>query len=139
MQSIPRALLCAVGVWVLLFAVAMAAFPLRELERPLFESIMPIALALAAVIFASVYFRGSDRAGLQEGMYLGLMFASVSILIDLPLFSSGPMAMSLAEYVKDIAVTYLLLPVITSGMAYASQAAQPRQHSKQAGLGQAAQ
>ena len=37
-----RALLYALGVWVIPFVVAIAIFPLRANERPLFESIMPV-------------------------------------------------------------------------------------------------
>ena len=39
---------------------------------------------------------------------------------DLPfMLSPSPMQMSLGEYVSDIGATYLLIPIITSGMGLA--------------------
>ena len=38
--------------------------------------------------------------------------------MDLFAFSWGPMKMSLANYIKDIGVTYLIILIIPSGIGY---------------------
>lgn len=111
-----RALPYALGVWVIPFVVAMAIFPLRANERPLFESIMPVAVVGAAIFFTYRYAR-SERAFARQGLLLGLLFLLVSVVIDLLMFSWGPMKMALGDYLKDIGVTYLVMPVITYGMS----------------------
>jgi len=34
------------------------------------------------------------------------------------MFSKGPMTMPLIEYIKDIGLTYLLIPAVTIGFGY---------------------
>jgi hypothetical protein len=111
-----RAFVGALGVWAIPFVVAIAIFPLRASERPLFESIMPVALVAATCIFAYRFARSEPAFG-RQGLLLGLIFLAVSIVIDLVMFSRGPMKMAPAEYVKDIAVTYLVIPIVTYGMS----------------------
>lgn len=52
---------------------------------------------------------------------LGLAWAAVSIVIDLPIFLLV-FQMSLPDYTADIALTYLAFPAITTGIALAGQA-----------------
>ncbi|HEY6101852.1 MAG TPA: hypothetical protein VI007_01365 [bacterium] len=111
-----RAVLYALGVWIIPFVVAIAIFPLRANERPLFESIMPIAVVGATVIFAIGYAR-SESAFAGTGLLLGVIFLAVSVVLDLLLFSWGPMKMSLVDYLKDIGLTYLIMPIVTYGMS----------------------
>lgn len=65
----------------------MLIFPLRQNERILFESIMPIVVTLAVVIFANLYFKNVTADFVKEGVYLGLIFMVVSILIDLNVYA----------------------------------------------------
>ncbi len=118
MKSIKSALLFALAVWVIPFAVAMFSFPIRESDRPLFESIMPVAVCAAVVIFTILYFKKVETNFLKEGILLGIIFFFVSFIIDLSMFMWGPMKMTFGEYVSDIGVTYLLIPVITIGFGY---------------------
>jgi hypothetical protein len=117
-KSIKLALIYGLLVWVVPFAVAFLIFPLRASERPLFESIMPVVVTLATVLFAVLYFKKVETAFLKEGVLLGFVFLVVSVAIDLVMFSRGPMAMPLMDYVKDIGITYLLVPIITIGFGY---------------------
>lgn len=102
-------------VWIIPFVVAIGIFPLRANERPLFESIMPVVVALAVVICASFYFRMPGGATAKEGPLLGVVWLAVSVILDLVMFMRGPMRMSLADYIKDIAATYAMIPIITTG------------------------
>lgn len=118
-----RIALSGLAIWAAVFVVAIFAFPLREAERPLFESIMPVALA-AAVTVASVRAFGRMPAdgvplGMRLGVRLGLGWLGVNLALDALMFSWGPMQMSPVDYVKDIGITYLLIPVIPIGMGRA--------------------
>ena len=120
MTSLRRALILGVLVWFVPFLVAFLIFPLRESSRPLFESIMPVALAAIVVVLAGAYFGRVTQASLREGLLLGVLWLGISVVIDAPLMLlGGPMQMTIGEYLGDIGVTYLMIPVITSGMAAA--------------------
>lgn len=106
------AILYGIAIWAFVFVVAMFAFPLRESERPLFESIMPVALALAASFATARSFRLVQDRFAVVGLCLGLIWMGISLLLDAALFSWGPMKMSLGNYITDIGVTYLMLLVI---------------------------
>ncbi len=120
MTSLRRALILGVLVWFVPFLVAFLIFPLRESSRPLFESIMPVALAAIVVVLAGWYFGRDTQASLREGLLLGVLWLGISVVIDAPLMLlGGPMQMTIGEYLDDIGITYLMIPVITSGMAAA--------------------
>lgn len=126
MTSARRALVYGLLVWLIPFAVAFAIFPLRQSNRPLFESLMPVAVAAAVVGFAVRYFRSVTAAFAREGLRLGLVWLLISVTIDAPLMLfGGPMHMSLGQYLADIGLTYLLMPVITVGIG-AALARRPR-------------
>jgi len=117
MVALRKAFLFGCLIWVIAFVVAFALFPVRTTARPLFESIMPVVLSLVTVFFAHRYFRAVPADFAREGFLLGIVWMSTNILIDLPLMlSPSPMQMSLADYVGDIGVTYLLIPVVTTGI-----------------------
>ena len=118
MKSFWKAFLYGVVVWAIPFIVAMFIYPLRENERPLFESIMPVAVALGVIIFGCQYLSKLDLNFLKESIWLGILWFVINIVIDLLLFSWGPMKMSFADYMKDIGITYFIIPVITIGLGW---------------------
>lgn len=120
MASFRRAVLLGFLVWLIPFVVSFAAFPLKESSRSLFESIMPVTLSLTVVSLAVLYFRTVRTAFLREGVVVGLMWLAISVAIDLPLMLNPPLNYSLVEYGADIALTYLMMPVITVGIALAA-------------------
>jgi len=79
---------------------------------------MPVVVAIATVVSTILYFKKVETNFLKEGILLGIVFFAVSIVIDLLMFSKGPMAMPFLDYVKDIGFTYLLIPSITIGVGY---------------------
>jgi len=120
MTSIRKALLFGFLVWLVPFVVAFLIFPLRESSRPLFESIMPVAVTGATVAFGLAYLRRARRGFLREGALLGLVWLAISLVLDAPLMLfGGPMQMTPSEYVADIGITYLIIPLITVGMGAA--------------------
>lgn len=119
MSSWRRALLLGLLIWFVPFVVAFAAFSLKEKNYPLFESIMPVALAMIVVLCSLWYFRKVDRVMAREGLILGGLWMLISIAIDLPLMLSPPMNYTLAQYFADVGLTYLLMPIVTTGIAQA--------------------
>lgn len=119
MAALRKAILYGFLIWVVAFLGAMVIFPLRESSRPVFESIMPVILALATVFFAHHYFK-RVRSGFQrEGLLLGLVWLATNLAIDLPLMlTPSPMQMTLGEYLGDIGLTYLMIPIITIGTGF---------------------
>jgi uncharacterized membrane protein YbhN (UPF0104 family) len=116
-----KALLFGFLIWFIAFAVAFAIFPIRESWRSLFESIMPVVIAIATSGFAVLYFRRVRSGFLREGIAIGCLWLAINVIIDLPLMSAGPMAMSLVEYLADIGLTYLIIPAVTVGIGLACQ------------------
>ena len=125
MASWRKAILLGVLVWLIPFVVAVIAFPLKSSWRSLFESIMPLTLAVVVVSCAGLYFRSSLVCHRREGLLLGLIWLATSVAIDLPLMLSPPMNYALAEYAADIGLTYLMIPVITAGIGGATARAKP--------------
>ncbi len=116
MTSIGKALFFGFLVWLVPFAVAFAIFPIHETS--LFESIRPVAIAIIVVPLGVVYLRRVRRRYLREGLRLGLLWFVMCVAIDAPLMLlGGPMNMTVPDYLADIGVTYLMIPVITIGIA----------------------
>src|SRR3990172_7945563 len=105
-------------VWLIPFAVSVVIYPLKQTGSPLFETIMPVTLALVGVVFSLWYFKPLKENYIREGWTLGAAYLAVSIAIDLLLFMWGPMKMSFANYMIDIGLTYLIYPIITVGFGY---------------------
>lgn len=118
MRRVWKVIVFGVLTWLIPFAVSILIFSIHETQRPLFESIMPVVVTLCAVLFAVLYLRRVSGAFLREGIVIGAAWLVINLLIDLPLFSAGPMAMPLAEYFKDIGLTYLIIPSVTIGFGF---------------------
>ena len=119
MKSIKKGILFGFLVWVIPFVMAILIFPIRNNDRPLFESIMPVVVVLCVVIFACLYFPKLQGRLLREGIILGVVWLAISLVLDLILFMpDSPMHMSFIDYLKDIGLTYLMIPAITIGFGY---------------------
>jgi hypothetical protein len=106
-------------VWAVPFAIAFAMFPARENWRSLFESVMAVTLAATVTIAALAHICKTNERYVVTGIIAGFIWMGMSIAIDLPLMLSEPVAMPLREYVADIGLTYLMIPVITIGIGTA--------------------
>jgi len=105
-------------LWLIPFAVSVLIFPLRISQRSLFESIMPVVIAVWTVFFTIFYLFRIKSNFLKEGIFIGIAWLLMSIVLDLMIFIEGPLKMPLWDYATDIAVTYLMIPAITSGFGY---------------------
>jgi hypothetical protein len=105
-------------IWLIPFIVSVLIFPLRAMQRPLFESIMPVVIAIWTVFFAVIYLLGIKSGFQKEGIVIGMAWFFISIFLDLLVFIEGPIKMSLWDYATDIPLTYLMIPTITFGFGY---------------------
>jgi len=117
-RSWRRALGYGFLLWLVPFVVAVALFSIRQSNRPLFESIMPVVLAACAMVALKLYLRRGAAPALGESLLLGAIWMVISLLFDWPMFSAGPMKMTLAGYMSDIGAAYLLFPVLTVGAGF---------------------
>jgi hypothetical protein len=108
-------------MWLIPFVVAFLVYPFHESARPFFESVMAVAVTGCAVVLGLRYVgRGAGRF---EGLALGVVWLAVCVLIDAPLMLlGGPMQMTVGQYMADIALTYVAIPVVTWGLAVAYHA-----------------
>jgi hypothetical protein len=107
--------------WLIPFVVAFLIFPIRTSYRPLFESIMAVVVTITTVLFAVLYFRKLTMGFLRQGILIGIIWFVINIVLDLMLFMEGPMKMSFSDYMMDIGLTYLIIPVVTIGFGYILQ------------------
>ncbi len=112
------ALIYGFFVWLIPFIIAFSIFTIRNEDRPLFESIMPVVVTIVTIVFANFYFKKVDKDFIKEGIVIGLLWLVISIVLDLILFMEGPMKMSFVDYIKDIGLTYLIIPTILIGFCY---------------------
>ncbi|MBI5679899.1 MAG: hypothetical protein HZC47_03260 [Methanobacterium sp.] len=109
-------------VWLIPFLVSFVVFPLKATMRPLFESIMPLVLTIVVVTLSYYYLKGMETSFVKEGMIIGLVWFVINIAIDLFMFMpASPMHMSFADYMMDIGLKYVMIPVITIGFGYIAQ------------------
>ena len=109
--------------WGVPFLVSVLIYPLRESQRPLFESIMPVVVAISAITLSIIYFAKVEDGFLRAGILIGIAWLIISIGLDLLLFMHGPMKMTLADYIKDIGITYLIIPAVAFGQGFIAQRA----------------
>lgn len=71
MSSPGKAVLYGFMIWLIVFAVAFAIFPIHNSWRSLFESIMPVAIVLATSTFAYLYLKKISKNVLRESLFCG--------------------------------------------------------------------
>jgi len=124
MRSWRKVLVLGVIAWLAPFVVAFFAYPIRESARPLFESIMAVTVTATVVVLGLIHLKRAGGSSVFEGLLVGVVWLLVCILIDAPLMLlGGPMKMSFGAYMADIGLAYLIIPVVTTGLAIASRAA----------------
>ncbi len=106
-------------IWLISFLGSFVVFPLKDSNRPLFESIMPVVLTITVVTFSILFFKRVDKEFMKEGFIVGIVWFTISIVIDLFMFiPESNMHMLLVDYIMDIGLTYLIILVIPVGFGY---------------------
>jgi hypothetical protein len=103
--------------WLIPFAAAFAIFgPGGKLmvPQPLFKSAMVVIGSTAGVYLLVRAFR-RVQPGFSNGLMLGLYWLAINLVLDflvlLPISKMKPI-----DYLMDIGVRYLALPIIAAGM-----------------------
>ncbi len=78
-----------------------------------FEIVSALAVAVTAVIFSYLYFRGVIENFIKEGILTGILWLIISVILDLILIALGVSQLTLTTYVLYVAPLYLIIPVIT--------------------------
>ena len=78
-----------------------------------FEIISALAVAVTAVIFSYLYFRGLIENFIKEGVLTGIIWLIISVILDLILIALGVSQLNLATYAMYVVPLYLIIPVIT--------------------------
>ena len=102
-------------LWAAPFAVSFAVEPLRDDHRGCFESVMAVTVAAACTAVIVRYLIGHPETSSARCAAIGLVWAAMSIVFDLPLMLTEPVNMSLGEYMADIGLTYAMYPLIALG------------------------
>jgi hypothetical protein len=113
MTSLRKALVFGFLVWLLPFLISFCLFRVRQSNRPLFESIMSVVVAMCTASFLNLYFRRVERRYGLEGALLGILWCGMCIVFDLPMFLAGPMMMAPGTYMSEIGSGYLMIPAVT--------------------------
>ena len=71
-----------IAIWAFVFRVAILVFPLRANERPLFESIMPVALVLAVTVASVRYIRSASDQEMSVALRVAIPWLGVNLVID---------------------------------------------------------
>ena len=109
-------------IWLIPFAVSFFIYPLKIPMYSLFESIMSVLIAVAAIIFSYLYFKDIKTNFVMEGIITGIVWFIIAIVIDLLMFMpASPMHMNFTDYMMTVGVKYLIIPVITVGTGYVAQ------------------
>ena len=129
MKSIKKTLFYGFLIWLIPFITAFLIFPIKESNRALFESIMPIAITVSVVFFAYLYFKKLDNDYKKEGIMnnntkfifwtpriLSIMFIVFLSLTSLDVFSSEstPWQIAVGLFMHNIPVLVLLAVLIIS-------------------------
>ena len=104
-------------IWLIPFIMSFFIFGLHEDYRPLFESIMAVTVTLSVVIFSILYFKTVDKDYIKGGVIIGMIWLIINLILDLIIMVllESPMQMSIGDYMMDIGLTYVIIPVITIG------------------------
>lgn len=122
MNKYLKIVIFGVLVWLVPFIVSFFIYPLKTAGNPLFESIMPLVITIVAVALSYFYLKSIKTDFIKEGLVMGVSWFIISIVIDLILFlPPSPMQMTLKDYLMDIGVIYLMIPVIATGMGLMAQ------------------
>jgi hypothetical protein len=113
MKQAGKIILFGFLTWLSTFIGAMLIFKLHESDRIFFETLISIILTSVIIFYTTLYFKEVQRNFLNEGIKIGIIWMLINLMIDIPMFSFGPMARPLWDYFKDVGFMYISIPIIT--------------------------
>lgn len=82
-----------------------------------FKSVMVVVSISISMVFLIQYFKTVKGNFLRNGGYLGVIWFVMNLLLDI-VFLLPLSGMPMQEYVNQIAIRYLAIPVIATGFGY---------------------
>ena len=108
----------AILAWLVPFVISVCIFPLKSSKGPLFDTLMGVTLTASTVLLGCIYMRSVTRGFIRHGVRIGVIWTVANWALDSLMFSSGPMQMTLDQYMADIGLAYLAIPTITVGLGF---------------------
>lgn len=123
MKSYIRILILGFLSWFIPYIASFLFFSRQgvlQIDQGLFKSIMVVVGNLSGVWLLAIYFKRETGDYLRKGVLVGLIWLAMNWVLDfaalLPL-SHQP----LRDYMYQIGLRYLAIPIISIGMSYALQ------------------
>ncbi|MCK9393806.1 MAG: hypothetical protein WCX30_03550 [Candidatus Paceibacterota bacterium] len=83
-----------------------------------FKTIMIVTGGLVGTFLMAKYFIKIKGDYLKEGVIIGLSWLAINLCIDLIFVGSGFFKMSFLNYLTDIGLRYLIIPIYSIGIGY---------------------
>ena len=106
-------------IWLIPFLISFLILSIRNENRVLFESIMPVVVVFVVVVFSLPYFKKLEKNLVRDSIIAGIIWFLISIIIDLIMFlPETPWQMGIIAYMMDIGLTYLIILIIPIGSGF---------------------
>ena len=102
-------------LWLILFVIGFAIWPLHESQQLLFKTIMIVSGSLVGMIMLSYYFKRIEDNFVSEGIKVGVIWLAVNILLDLAVLV-GLFQSPIGEYFTGTGLRYLNIPIMCIGI-----------------------
>jgi len=86
--------------WAVPLVVSFVLFPLKKANAPLFGTLMDLIVLLTGAVLLQRYFRGRPVL-VREALLVGVSWFAINLILDYPLFSHGPMKMTVRSYYSE--------------------------------------
>jgi hypothetical protein len=109
--------------WLLPFVAALCLQPVKRASPRLFESLMGVVLTTCVAVLFAIESRSVHANRVAHAGKVAAAWIIANWLLDGCMFSAGPMKMTLAHYMSNIGLAYLMIIPITVGMGAATELA----------------
>lgn len=119
-MKIARLFFFGLFVWMVPFVVAFPFYSSTgelTIDVFLFKSIMILTLVATTAFLSAVYFKKTNRATISSSLMAGLIWLLIPVLLDF-LILIPISEMSTPDYMKQIGMRYLVVPVIVVGQGW---------------------
>ena len=105
-------------LWGVLFTVKSALYPWSVTNQGLFASFLAVVLAVVATVVATTYLRDLRSRIFWRAFSAAVTWTFTCIALDVTMLMTMPPRLSVREYLEQVALIYVMIPVIAMGLAY---------------------
>ncbi|MDD1672088.1 MAG: hypothetical protein LUO82_03700 [Methanomicrobiales archaeon] len=115
-------ILYGVLIWLIPF---LAGFPFVDatgtflIPETFFKSIMVVIGAFVGVLLAVRYFSTINAGQIKEGIIIGMSWLAINLALDLLMVFVGFFPMTVLQYITEIGLRYVSIPIYTVGLGIA--------------------